>query len=34
MLKKLLGLIFSVCLLLSCGLAAAAPASALFGNAR
>ena len=33
MLKKLLGLIFSVCLLLSCGLAAAAPASALFGNA-
>ena len=34
MLKKLLGLIFSVCLLLSCGLAAAAPASSLFGNAR
>ena len=34
MLKKLLGLIFSVCLLLSCSLAAAAPASALFGNAR
>ena len=34
MLKKLLGLIFSVCLLLSCGLAVAAPASALFGNAR
>lgn len=34
MLKKLLGLIFSVCLLLSCGLSAAAPASALFGNAR
>ena len=34
MLKKLLGLILSVCMLLSCGLAAAAPASALFGNAR
>ena len=34
MLKKLLGLIFSVCLMLSCSLAAAAPASALFGNAR
>lgn len=34
MLKKLLGLIFTVCLLLSCSLAAAAPASALFGNAR
>ena len=34
MLKKLLGLIFSVCLLLSCSLAAAAPASSLFGNAR
>ena len=34
MLKKLLGLIFSVCLLLSCSLAAAAPASALFGNTR
>lgn len=34
MLKKILGLIFSVCLLLSCGLAVAAPASALFGNAR
>ena len=34
MLKKLLGLIFSVCLLLSCSLADAAPASALFGNAR
>ena len=34
MLNKLLGLIFSVCLLLSCGLAATAPASSLFGNAR
>ena len=34
MLKKLLGLIFSICLLLSCSLAAAAPASTLFGNAR
>lgn len=34
MLKKLLGLIFSVCLLLSYSLAAAAPASALFDNAR
>ena len=34
MLKKLLGLIVSVCLLRSCSLAAAAPASTLFGNAR
>ena len=34
MLKKLLGLIFTVCLLLSCSLASAAPASALFGNAK
>lgn len=34
MLKKLLSLIFTGCLLLSCSLAAAAPASSLFGNAR
>ena len=34
MLKKLMCLIFTVCLLLCCSLAAAAPASALFGNAK